>query len=92
MLNSLYSWRPRIVFSYHFDSYLNLLTLLNVLAAMLGLYSEVDSPWVNLYLFCTQFNDKHDGGLKGALSVQPRPVTIVDRGGRLSSPSPPPAP
>ena len=44
MLNSLYSWRPRIVLSYHFCSYLNLLTLLNFLAAMLELDSEVDSP------------------------------------------------
>lgn len=44
MLNSLYSWRPGIVLSYHFCSYLNLLTLLNLLAAMLELDSEVDSP------------------------------------------------
>ena len=44
MLNSLYSWCPRIVLSYHFCSYLNLLTLLNLLAAMLELDSEVDSP------------------------------------------------
>lgn len=43
MLNSLYSWCPRIVLSYHFCSYLNLLTLLNLLAAMLELDSEVDS-------------------------------------------------